>query len=610
MRSYTLFIVQSSLLVASGLLTPTASLADWVQVLPDPFDRVVASSTTVAAAREGQVVMVREDGDVLARIGRSPRKNDARHPSVKQEVEGILDLFEVSEADRDSDAVEDLLNNERTLARRRALKATHRQSEWAKSTVLVAASPEAIWVHSGRTLLRVDAQQSAVRTPLTMLHPMHLAATDARAVLADTSSVFEVSNTGERTRIVELTRAPEHLAVAGHGNSWAWATGNEISLADSAGEPRHLSAPGTILDLAFCDDVLVALLLEGVYVVAPQGQGVLRGQAMRGRRLLCPRGRAIPWLAVGDELQVSFDQGRSWHPQPMPSGVQVLDLAASRNRLWFATTGGLYASTDEAGPRPRLSVAPTPRCIGRSRTTSWVGWLPKVSLRAGGVVASDKKELEAFVLAAFPLDGTTPAVTQVDYPEEPARPAAGAEARQPALMLAAARDSDSACLERARLRAVEIAMSEPERARSYVSRAGRAAWLPELRMVISRRYGRSESLDVGASSTALSSPLGIDTVNDIRYEARATWDLARLVFSPEELAAQTQALHMAELRREIESTMNRLYFERREIHLDHGSEGRGGLHRQLRGEAIDAELDAMSGGAFRACTSGRNVVAR
>ena len=143
-------------------------------------------------------------------------------------------------------------------------------------------------------------------------------------------------------------------------------------------------------------------------------------------------------------------------------------------------------------------------------------------------------------------------------------------------------------------------MAEPGRAQSYVRRAGRAAWLPELRVLVSRRYGRSESLDIASSSTALSSPLGIDTVNDIRYEARATWDLAKLVFSTEELAAQNQALHMAELRRDIESTVNRLYFERRKLAIE--STGNGWTQR-LRVREIEAELDALSAGAFGTCVA-------
>ena len=55
---------------------------------------------------------------------------------------------------------------------------------------------------------------------------------------------------------------------------------------------------------------------------------------------------------------------------------------------------------------------------------------------------------------------------------------------------------------------------------------------------------------------------------------------------------------MAELRRDIESTVNRLYFERRRLALESG--GNGWAHALRAGE-IEAELDALSGGAFGAC---------
>ena len=56
------------------------------------------------------------------------------------------------------------------------------------------------------------------------------------------------------------------------------------------------------------------------------------------------------------------------------------------------------------------------------------------------------------------------------------------------------------CLPRARSEAVARAMAEPERALSYLARARRAAWLPELRLRVDRRVGRNESLDLPAGN--------------------------------------------------------------------------------------------------------------
>jgi len=62
---------------------------------------------------------------------------------------------------------------------------------------------------------------------------------------------------------------------------------------------------------------------------------------------------------------------------------------------------------------------------------------------------------------------------------------------------------------------------------------------------------------------------------------------------------------MAELRRDIKTTMNRLYFERRQVLFvqtgEHGEREPLGV----RASHIEAELNAMSGGASAACAAGR-----
>jgi hypothetical protein len=147
-------------------------------------------------------------------------------------------------------------------------------------------------------------------------------------------------------------------------------------------------------------------------------------------------------------------------------------------------------------------------------------------------------------------------------------------------------------------------MAEPDRARSLLMRARLAGWLPEIRVRLDRRFSRTESLDLSPSATDPNgvSPVGVDSINDLRYECRATWDLGRLVFSQEELGASAQALRLAEVRRETESLVIRLFFERRRLKAeamtsdapDTASETR----LELRVQEIEAELDAVTGGAF------------
>ncbi len=65
-------------------------------------------------------------------------------------------------------------------------------------------------------------------------------------------------------------------------------------------------------------------------------------------------------------------------------------------------------------------------------------------------------------------------------------------------------------------------------------RARLAGWLPEVRGRVDRHFARAESVDLGSSTTTPLAPVGIDSDNDVRYELRATWDLSRLVFNPDD----------------------------------------------------------------------------
>ena len=159
-----------------------------------------------------------------------------------------------------------------------------------------------------------------------------------------------------------------------------------------------------------------------------------------------------------------------------------------------------------------------------------------------------------------------------------------------------------------RAAASALALVEPDRARSLVSRARFAGWLPEVRARVDRRFNRAESVDLGSSAATPLAPVGIDSDNDVRYELRAIWDLSRIAFNPDELGAQFQALRTADARREIESTVIRLYFERRRLKAElAAADATGmapagvplsGMALELRVEEIEAELDALTGGAF------------
>jgi hypothetical protein len=61
---------------------------------------------------------------------------------------------------------------------------------------------------------------------------------------------------------------------------------------------------------------------------------------------------------------------------------------------------------------------------------------------------------------------------------------------------------------------------------------------------------------------------------------------------------------MADVRREVESLANRLYFERRRLKMDLAqtpAPDAARARRELRIQELEAELDALSGGAFTRC---------
>jgi hypothetical protein len=158
-------------------------------------------------------------------------------------------------------------------------------------------------------------------------------------------------------------------------------------------------------------------------------------------------------------------------------------------------------------------------------------------------------------------------------------------------------------IEALRAAATALVLAEPGRARSLVERARFAGWLPELRLMADRRFARTESVDLGSpTGGAELAPVGIDTNNDVRYQCRATWDLSKIIFNPDEIGAQSQALRTADTRREIESLVIRLYFERRRLKAESAAaddlDMPSGLRRELRIAEVEAELDALTGGAF------------
>jgi hypothetical protein len=598
------------------LSLPFSARADFIPVLPGPIDRVVAAGEHVAVIRKGTVFILHEDGSLLGRMaGPEPRDGRAGTRSDKKEGEHLLDLLDIAEIDRDTDFADELLYDEQRLAQRRPPGSAARLPELPAPPPALGASASMIWIAGTLGIFHVGADGRPVRKsgPAGLGAP--LAAAGESLLASRGSNLALLGTPAGSSRFIQLSSPAHKVALSEGGRRLAWVTSSGVWWSIDSASPRNLAQANAVADLSFCADALVVLTADSVLVFPPDGRPEIRAKGIQARRLLCPEEPAMPWLALGPKLLASTDQGRHWEAIAIPAGMAPVDVATSAHHLWLATPDGLYASVDGVAPSPtkrpdrrRARMGQRSRSQPSSRPSWWLSWMPmpKLSVRAAATFAPGSHQLEALAFAAFPLGGSSVPVLSAALPEGlEAQPDESPERPRRAARVVDLHDPDESCLTMARRKAVELVLSEPERARSYVTRAGHAAWLPELRVLVSRRYGRSESIDVSSSSTALTSPLGIDTVNDIRYEARATWDLGKLVFSSEELAAQNQAMHMAELRRDIETTMNRLYFERRGLVLDM-SDGHGdNVRHHLRATEVEAELDAMSGGAFATCVSGK-----
>ncbi len=594
------------------LSLPFSARADFIPVLPGPIERVVATGEHVAVVRKGTVFILHEDGSLLGRMaGPEPHDGRAGTRSGKEEVEHMLDLLDIAEIDRETDFADELLYDEQRLAQRRPPGSAAQTPEHSAPPPALAASASKIWLASTLGLFHVGTDGRPVRESGREGLGAPMAAAGDSLLASRGSNLALLATPASPSRFIQLSSPVSKVALSEGGRRLAWVTSSGVWWSIDSASPRNLARANAVADLSFCGETLVVLMADSVLVFPPDGRPETRAQGIQAQRLLCPEGPAMPWLVLGSKLLASTDQGRHWEAIAIPAGMAPIDVAASAHHLWLATPEGLYTSVDTVVPSPAKRPGGQRARVRHgsgARPSSWLSWMPmpRVSVRAAATFAPGSHQLEALAFAAFPLGTRSVSILPAALPEaaesEPDEPPPRPRRAERVVDL---RDPDEGCLAVARRKAVELVMSEPERARSYVTRAGHAAWLPELRVLVSRRFGRSESIDVNSSSTALTSPLGIDTVNDIRYEARATWDLGKLVFSSEELAAQNQAMHMAELRRDIETTMNRLYFERRGLVLDM-SDGHGdNLRHHLRATEVEAELDAMSGGAFATCVSGK-----
>ncbi len=594
--------------------------------------RLVASGDLVAVLEEAEVRVFSQDGRLLTRLPGAPEPPPPEATARTEGEalrEGIFDLHDIPLELRDSPEAEDLLDDELPLSARRAPPGSAGDLGYQPGRALAAADGAGgVWLARGRHLTRIAPARGTIRLASLPVAPGAMAAAAGVLVLATPGGLRVSADGGHGLRtLVGLERAAIHLAAHPALRWIAWSDGSGVRAWRGSGVER-VAVLGDVHALASCGGGLVVLTSAGLYVGNGDGPPVRVSEPLPAATMSCPPSGPGAWLFAGDGLLESIDGGQSFRPRADAPPGPLRAVAQAGDRIWVASVDGIHLLGAE--PAPVLARALSGELatgVLAPATPGWAAWLaPRLTMTASYQRTARRRDWRALALAEVPLGGADPALR---YPTLQVRRAAltdptGAEqvsphAPAPPYPFAPSsplvspplaprftyppRDPDAACLLATRTRAVALAQAEAERARSLVVRAGRAAWLPELRLLAQRRLGRSESLDVRTSaSTTTRDALGLDASNDVRYEVRATWDLPRLIFSPEEVAAVQQGLRIADMRREIEAQVNRVYFERRRLLVnpagDPPIEATGAL---LRVEELEAELDALSGSEFSRC---------
>lgn len=202
----------------------------------------------------------------------------------------------------------------------------------------------------------------------------------------------------------------------------------------------------------------------------------------------------------------------------------------------------------------------------------------------------------AWTLGEPPSNVSHPSVPPIaiEPPPSPEPPAPPLDVEQLALALANLPTQPSlAEVQRAALGQAGI---DPGQARSTLRRARAAAAAPRVSVQYDHRLDQGWVLDQEAGTA---DALRNDAGNQSVLRIDATWDLDRLVFSPDELRVTRTALDLADWRQRVLIEVTQLYFERQrlllEAQLAPAVDLETALDRALRLREIEGLLTGLTG---------------
>jgi len=147
--------------------------------------------------------------------------------------------------------------------------------------------------------------------------------------------------------------------------------------------------------------------------------------------------------------------------------------------------------------------------------------------------------------------------------------------------------------------AIRYAEVMPEKIQTWRTRAAWRAWIPSFTL----------GLDRDVDTTIGSSSSGGKTTFTVGPEDRSlsldfgfTWDLADLVWNPDQTSIDVRSRLMVQLRGDVLDEVTRLYFERRRLQVEYAlvpvEDPTLQAGRRLRVDELTAQIDALTGGFF------------
>ncbi|MFV8756708.1 hypothetical protein ACNOYE_39695 [Nannocystaceae bacterium ST9] len=206
--------------------------------------------------------------------------------------------------------------------------------------------------------------------------------------------------------------------------------------------------------------------------------------------------------------------------------------------------------------------------------------------------------MRALALVSILLgDPPTPAPEPAASVPEPAPPAPAPDPDLLARALAELPTSPS--LAEVQQAALDQAGIDPRQARATLRRARAAAAAPRMSVQFDHRLDQGWVLDQEAGTA---DALRNDAGNQSVLRIDATWDLDRLVFSPDELRVTRSALDLADWRQRVLFEVTQLYFERQRLLLEErlapAADLETAIDRAIRLREVEGSLAGLTGLEF------------